>query len=152
MKKLFLMLLALVLLFSSTVHSFAVWDDFSSDYKEGYDLNSTVNSGNPFTTQTNPYRGGELRCSYKVQNWILWKAYIATSNCYSNSTSSKSVLTFFSAEYSYSKIDTKDSTSTSFTHSANQTSVPFGVQYYFEYDNDGPGHDTHYLFYRIYDI
>ena len=152
MKKLFLLFLVLVMIVLSSVQSFAVWDDFPSNLKAGYNLRATVNNGNTFITLTDPYREGKLECKYKVENFLIFKNYRAIVNCRSNTAYSMAVLTIYSAEYTYSKVDRKDGIGPKLDHDTSQTSVPFGVQYYYEYDNQGAGHETHYLFYRIYNV
>ena len=150
MKKLFILYLCLILSLLSVLNCHAIWNDIPDSLKDPYNLNQSIRGGDTFKTISNPYRGGRLSCSYKVSSFLFWKTFTASVNCYSNTGSSKAVITFFSGEYSYSLVSPKDSTSASFSHSASRSSVPFGVQYYFEYDNDGPGHDTHVLYYRIY--
>lgn len=154
MRKLLVLYLVLIMFALSFVPSYAIWDDFPSNLKAGYDLSNNVNNGNPFITLTSTYRGGEMQCAYWVQHWLFWNSYGATAWCESNTPSSKCVLTFFHDEGSYSaNVYTKDWTGPNrFKHEHTETSVPFGIQYYFEFDNSGPGHDTHYLFYRIYDV
>lgn len=152
MKKLFSILLVVSLFCAFAVNSNAFWNDWPTNLMHGYDLGSTINSGNAFITLTSSYRGGRLACKYKVNNYVLWKSYVASEDCYSNTASSTGVVTFFTGEYTYGTIQTENSSTTSFSVSGNQTSKPVGIQYYFEFDNSGEGHDTHSLYYRIYDI